>query len=789
MRYIGLDPYRNTVVQIDGNKSQYINVRSFGATGLDRYFTGSVSGVNSSGTSIYFNGISDFYEYENDYFIIGRRITAFFYENTSTPSSALYNFIFTNPDASPVGAIHDSTGVAGSEVKYFVYPFNPQTGVLSPYGSEITQNNIVSDPDTTFDEQNYIQFTLQRSSDQFLPLIFRKYNGVLKFLGIPGNNAVGTGSTVTFQDRGAIQIASWDEDYIASNSRFFIPDFLSNQISYAANDAGPTIKVVTGKKTLEIRYKNEVTGALELVDANNTQADLSPFFGGSTTVKFKFDDTKAIQDAIDYGRDFIIKDIFFPSGTYNVGHVKLYNENGPNNVYDGISLRGVGTSSIIKRGPSFINTQDKYGSVGIMGNPSDRVTGISFNNLAFDGNKTETFATKSPVNDVYGISSKYQDMLALEHVDLLTIDNCSFYNGAGTGIYSIDSEKLNLTNSKIFQMSKPYEPNVPPLKIRETDKVIAQGNLFENCTGVADFTGIDVSVVNNNIINNCGDTGLLLRASDNWNATGNLTFNSSGSVIQSVDLYQNDYSRASIAIKKGTPMAPYYFTVTEGQLPVDIAVGTLEAKVYALNANYAIPNVDSETTYLKVIESVAQLRAGIFGVTAPVENIAAGDNTINGDANKGHAILGTSNYNLIDIGGSSPHYGYSYRITGKVRLGDFPIKQIKAISSTQIKLFFETTSDFLKFLFFVGGAGGSNDKIITFGIADSNNDLANWNDQNLEYNILGTTAADSTLTLAIPSDVSNAFPNGSETLTTRGASIKIVRDNYFIADGNVYVSD
>ena len=236
-------------------------------------------------------------------------------------------------------------------------------------------------------------------------------------------------------------------------------------------------------------------------------------------------------------------------------------------------------------------------------------------------------------------------------------------------------------------------------------------------------------------------------------------------------------------------MAPYYFTVTEGQLPVDIAVGTLEAKVYALNANYTIPNVNSPTTYLKVIESVDQLRAGIFGVTAPIANIAAGDNTINGDANAGHAILGTENYKLIDVDGSSPHYGYSYRITGKVRLGDFPIKQIKAISSTQIKLFFETTSDFLKFLFFVGGAGGSNDKVVTFGIADSNNDLVNWNDQNVEYSILGTTAADSTLTLAIPSDVSSAFPNGNETLTTRGATIKIVRDNYFIADGNVYVSD
>ena len=275
-----------------------------------------------------------------------------------------------------------------------------------------------------------------------------------------------------------------------------------------------TIKVVTGKRTLEIKYKNEITGALELVDAFNNQADLSPLFGGSTTVKFKFDDTKAIQDAIDYGKDFIIKDIFFPSGTYNVGHVELYNENGTNNAYDGISLRGVGTSSIIKRGPSFINTQDKYGSIGIMGNPSDRVTGISFSNLAFDGNKTETFATKNPANDIYGISSKYQDMLALEHVDLLTVDNCSFYNGAGTGIYSIDSEKLNLTNCKIFQMSKPYEPkHFLLLKLEKLTKLLRKVTYLKTAPVFADFTGIDVSVINNNIVNNCGDTGLLLRAS------------------------------------------------------------------------------------------------------------------------------------------------------------------------------------------------------------------------------------------------------------------------------------
>lgn len=789
MRYIGLDPYRSTVVQIDGNKSQYVNVRSFGATGLERYFNGSVSGVNGLGTSIYFSNISDFYEYEKEYFTIGKEVTAFFYEDTTAPDTSLYDSIFTNPSSVPIGGIYDSTGTAGSNVKYFVYPFNPQTGVLSPYAAEVTQNNVISDPDTTFDEQNYIKITLQRSSNQYLPLIFRKYNGVLKFLGIPGNSAVGTGSTIIFQDRGSVQIPSWDQNYIANDPRFFIPDFLSDQISYATSDSSPTVKVVTGKRTLQIKGKNEVTGQVEFCNAYNNQENLSSFFGGSTTVKFKFDDTKAIQDAIDFGKNSIIKDIFFPSGTYNVGHIRLYTENGVNNVYDGISLRGVGSSSIIKRGPLYLNNENKYGSIGIMGSPSDRVTGIRFNSLAFDGNKTETFAVNSPTNDIYGISSKYQDILALESVDILYIDTCLFYNGAGSAVYSIDSEKLSLVDSKIFQMSKPYEPNIPPVKIRETDKLIAHGNLFENCTGEADFTGIDVSLVNNNIVNNCGDTGLLLRASDNWNATGNLTFNSSGSVVQSVDLYQNDYSRASIAIKKGVVMDPYYFTVTEGQLPVDIAVGTIDAKVYELNSNYAIPDVTSPTTYLKVIESVAQLKAGIFGVTAPIENIPDSANNANGDANAGNAIKGTTHYKLTDLTGTSPHYGYSYRITGKAKLGNFSIKEIGTVDSSKIKLFFETSSDFIKFLFFVGGDSSSNDRIITFGVSDSSNDLSNWEDENKEYTVIESDSADSSIVITTPSSVSGTFTGTATTIATRGASLKIVRDNYFIADGNIYVSD
>ena len=60
MRYIGLDPNTRTVVQIDGNKSAYVNVKSFGASGLDNYFSGSVSGTSGNGDSIYINQISNY---------------------------------------------------------------------------------------------------------------------------------------------------------------------------------------------------------------------------------------------------------------------------------------------------------------------------------------------------------------------------------------------------------------------------------------------------------------------------------------------------------------------------------------------------------------------------------------------------------------------------------------------------------------------------------------------------------------------------------------------------------
>lgn len=788
MRYIGLDPSTRTIVQIDGNKSAYVNVKSFGASGLDRYFNASIAGVSGDGSSIYINNIDNYFDYEKEYFTVGKEFLAFVNTTSSTPPVAEYGGIFSNPSVSPVGAVYDANSTTAQSVEYFIFPYNVSTGRFSPYSLEIDQPGIVSDPRTSFDEDNYIQLSFTRASSAWVPVIYRRYGSRVDFLGVVGNNALQTSSSVTFYDRGSTQVPSWDQALIASNSNAFLPDFLAGQLSLSGANSGPVGRAIVGKRRLKVVSKSETTGVLELVDADNPNADLSIFSGAGYSMKFKIDDTRPVQEAIDWAKDNSVKDVFFPSGTYNLSHIKLYSATAAS-AYSGLTLRGVGQSSVIKRLPSAVNPVGAYGNIGILGTGiTNRISGITIYNLSFDGNKAETIAVRSPENDVYGVSSKYQDTIAMEYVDGVSVQNCYFYNGAGSALYALDTEKLTLSNCKIFQLSKPYEPNVPPVKIRETDKIVAQGNLFENCSGPVELTGIDVSVVNNNIINNCGETGLQLLASDNWNATGNLTYNSSGSIIQSVDLYQNEYSRASLSVKRGVTMPVTYFTVTDGNLPVEIAPESISARVYPLNSDY---NIDLSATaeYLQVIESNQQLEAGIFAVTAPVSTIASAPA---GGSNTGHRILGTNSYKILDVDNANAterHYGYAYKITATGRLGSFPISKITSNGSdtTKVRIYLSNTSDFLQLLYF-GGGNLSNDQVTTDGIQLANTPLANWED-GVTKTITEVNSENAYIVIATPSSVTDKFTDANSAYTTRSGVLKLVKNNYFIADGNIYVSD
>lgn len=334
----------------------------------------------------------------------------------------------------------------------------------------------------------------------------------------------------------------------------------------------------------------------------------------------------------------------------------------------------------------------------------------------------------------------------------------------------------------MFELSKPYELNISPLKIRESSRIIAQGNLFQNCSGPVDFTGIDVSLINNNIIDNCGETGIQLNASDTWNAQGNLTFNESGSVIRTVDLYQNEYSRVSLDVKRGVAMTPVYFTVTDSGYPVSIFPGSIAARVYPLNSSYQ-NNTTASATYLQVIENRPQLEAGIFGVTAPVSTY-----TGSGNSNQSRVIKGTGSYDLLKADGSgNANYGYAYKITATVSLGRYAIERIAYASPTTIKLFFRSSSDILSLLFFASG-NASNDAIRTTGIGVTGAELSTWAD-GTNLNVVDVDTSNSAIVIATPSTVATKFTSSADTYSTPTGFLGLIKNNYFIADGNIYVSE
>lgn len=775
MRYIGR-VNQSTLVQVDPDRNSYINVKSFGATGLDKYFTGRVKGTGGDGTVIFIGDVPNYSTYEQDYFKIGQEILAFFYSDTSTPGS-IYQGIFTNSASELVGSLVAGGLPTAKTLNYYVFPFNVSTGVLSPYFETISIANVYKDPKIQFNEDNYVKLKFNRPDSNWLPIIFRKWgSNSIEFLGIPSNNIFGELTSLVFNDRGPIEIPFWDEELLTAGK--FFPEFLTSLFTITTQSVSS--KTIIQKRRLKI-ISRSLTGVLEFEDAETNGGSFSNLDNTSLRVLFKFDDTKAIQDAINLSVTNNLKDVFFPAGTYNIRNIKLNSPAFQPRDYSGVVLRGSGESSVIKLLPTTNNPNGEYGTIGLLGTGvSGRIEGVTVTNLAFNGNKTEIFHLRSPESDVYGIGNKYFDTLAMEYADSVRITNCAFYNGFGSAIYSLNSDKINITNNRIYNLSKPYESNISPVKISESSRVIVQGNLFEECSGALDFTGIEASTINNNIINNCGETGFKLQASAVWNATNNLTFNQSGSIVRTVDLYDNEYTRVSLDVKKGQVMSPVYFTVTEGNLPVSIVYGSLVARIYPLNSLYNY-NTTATASYFQVVESKPQLEAGIFALTAPVSDVASGV----GGSNQGNKILGTSSFDLLNPGGSK--YGYGYKITATVGVGRYPISKIVYSDTGKVKLYLKNSADLLSIKFF-GAGQSSNDSIRTLGVGVPNAELANWPDE-VAITITSIDENNSAIEIPTPSSVSAKFDGVEDEYITPGGYLSLVKSNYFIADGNIYVSE
>jgi hypothetical protein len=227
-------------------------------------------------------------------------------------------------------------------------------------------------------------------------------------------------------------------------------------------------------------------------------------------------------------------------------------------------------------------------------------------------------------------------------------------------------------------------------------------------------------------------------------------------------------------------MTPTYFTVTDVGFPVNIAPQSIEARVYPLNSSSNF-NTNAARTYLKVLESEPQLQAGIFAVTAPMSSYTE---TLP-NSNIAKLIRGTNSYDLIDP--EQGRYGYGYRITATVSVGRYPINRIAYNSPTTVKIFLRNSTDLLSLLFFAQG-DPSNDSIVTNNVGQPNTILSSWPDGG-SFNVNSVDTIDVAIIINTPSSVASNFLDATSSFATPAGVLSLVKNNYFIADGNIYVSE
>jgi hypothetical protein len=90
-------------------------------------------------------------------------------------------------------------------------------------------------------------------------------------------------------------------------------------------------------------------------------------------------------------------------------------------------------------------------------------------------------------------------------------------------------------------------------------------------------------------------------------------------------------------------------------------------------------------------------------------------------------------------------------------------------------------------LFFAAG-NTSNDSIVTTGIGVQNTILKDWPDgQTLA--ITDVDSANAAIIISTPSSVAQNFLDLTTIYETPSGNLSLVKNNYFIADGNIYVSE
>ena len=763
MRYIP-DLTEQTFARISESQNSQINMRAFGAQGLGHVeFSGSITSATPEEiiiSSITGEENKTIYDYVNN-LKTGVELQAFVYRPTFVPQNTILTISSTIAEGVDFSSSTSNSPFL-NPLRYYVWGYNMLTGSLPFAGQTIEVGTKILDPDR-WNENQYVELRFSRADQFVVPIVYRAWGSRLDFLGVIGNEKVGFpgASVIAFRDLGLVEIPSWD-------TQPSTPSFLNGVIETVAGV--PTQqKIIVGKELLKIA---PAISGVQLNFIATTPANGQSFVNAETylegdSVRFVIDDTAPIRRAIDTASSGAIKEIFFPSGTYNFRDSSFTNTS--SKTYSDITLRGIGESSVIKRLASSVLDSSQPGLLRFVGEPAVApIDGLRLRDICFDGNSGSSF---SSVTSSLPIQSA-ELLLNVQDARNISITGCKFQNTGGNGLFIKDSADIVLLGSAFSGSGRRYETPKSPLYIYGSENVVAQGNVFQSSTSGPYFFSTDFSTINNNIVRSCGDKGITLESSYQWNATNNLAYSDNDSLIQSIDQYNSSFFGAELEVTRGIPLAPVYFTVTEGGESVSLLKDSIEAEIFSRTT---LGLKGAKVGNLRVLQTFDQLEAGIFSLTLP----GSASTTVGG-------LTIPSTSSLQPLSPADQQYGYLYEVKASAKIGrsgqgfpPFSIRSLTIGSDNYVAIQLRNSSDVLSFQVY-SASSPDNDKVIVSGFSNTN--LGGF-DQNTGYTVVDIDSDSNSILL-------NPIPTLS--LTTDpiefvGGSLFILRSNYLIAQGTIIV--
>jgi hypothetical protein len=410
--------------------------------------------------------------------------------------------------------------------------------------------------------------------------------------------------TSTVVDYATYDLTTWSQDQFGPDNQYLSP------LVHV-----PITPPSTSKRGWQVAQITKV-----MPNERQISLDMLLNFDSPATVSVVFDNTDAIQNILNSVAAQSGRNLFIKGGDYLTGAIS---------VPDNVTIQGnfLGTR-LIKQywdTSAWLDARTRpctgslFYSASMTSQTPEPCKNITITELSLDGNKVHQIPFSS--NEPHAMVSLW-GLDAAQRSQQVSVERVSIRNCDVSAVYAPYSDRFSLRDCFIKQGPRDYQRFTPPLQLTGSIRSMVLDGQFTNWPGPVDVSANTKSVVDGNLINDCG-TGLRIFATSESLTQNNFILGPADEWIPTPDLKDSDFNSVNINVLKGSTFVGPEILYVKNLLPVDLGSTLVRGRVYQLSGPPGIEYFANEyvkTTggdLIDILSDSGDLSQGIikFGIT------------------------------------------------------------------------------------------------------------------------------------------------------------------------------